>query len=328
MRPRPGWQTVVSTALALLILTGGCRSAATPTPTPRPAPPGNAVDAMLELAPASLGEGEKLRVVATTTLVGDVVSNVGGDQIALTVLMPVGADPHSFEPTPTDVMAVSRAHVVFANGLGLEEFLDELIENAGGDRPVVPVSLGIEVRTLEGKGVDPHVWFSPVNVVVWTENIQRALAALDPAHREGYETNARRYIRELEALDEWIEAQVANIPPDRRKMVTDHRAFGYFADRYGLEMVGAVVKSFSTVAEPSAQELAALEETIRQYDVPAIFVGINVNQALVQRVAEDTGIRLVPLYTGSLGPPGSGAETYLDLMRFNVNAIADGLGRQ
>jgi ABC-type Zn uptake system ZnuABC Zn-binding protein ZnuA len=177
----------------------------------------------------------------------------------------------------------------------------------------------------EHETLDPHVWFSPANVVIWTRNIAQALGTLDPAHREAYTANAAAYAKSLNELDAWIEAEVEKVPPERRNLVTDHMALSYFADRYGFEMVGTVVKGFSSAAEPSAQEVARLEEEVRKHQVPAIFVGLTVNPKLAQRIAEDTGIRLVPLYTGSLSASGGEADTYLKFMRYDVTAIVRAL---
>jgi len=271
----------------------------------------------------------KLRVVATTTLVGDVARAVGGDAMELTVLLPVGADPHTFEPTPRDAATLANAHVIFVNGAGLESFLSRLLANVGDKVRVVSVSDGIELRRFEGEHegeeVDPHVWFNPLNVVVWTHNIERALSTLDPANASTYAANARQYEATLRELDAWIQDQVAQVPPERRKLVSDHAVFGYFADRYRFEQVGTVIPGFSTVAEASAHELAGLVDTIRELGVPAIFVGTTVNPSLAQRIAEDTGIRLVRLYTGSLSEPGGPADSYLSFMRYDVSAIVDAL---
>ncbi len=290
------------------------------------------------LAPVRLEPGERLRVVATTTIVGDVVARVGGDAIQLTVLLPIGADPHTYEPRPADLTAVAQAHVLFVNGLGLEEFLESTLRNVG-NVPVVSVSEGIPPRALEahehegheegeeqheGEEVDPHVWMDVRNVMVWVENIQKTLSALDPGNASLYAANAAAYRAELEELDAWILQQVAQIPPQNRKLVTNHPSFGYFADRYGLEQVAAVYP-ISPGSEPSAREIAELEETIRQFGVPAVFAETTVNPKLAEQVARDTGIRLVTLYTGSLGGPGSGAESYVAMMRYNVAAIVDAL---
>jgi ABC-type Zn uptake system ZnuABC Zn-binding protein ZnuA len=288
------------------------------------------------LKPVALGPGEKLEVVATTNIVGDVVSQVGGDRIRLTTLMGIGVDPHSYVPTPTGTAAIHDAHVLFANGAGLEANLDKMVENAGGNAVEVIVSKGIELRRLAGDHVgegetghkqentDPHVWFDVKNVIHWVDTIERTLCALDPANRETYQANAVAYVHQLEELDAWVVEQVATLPQTNRKLVTNHPAFGYLADRYGLEQVGAVYP-ISPSAEPSAQDIAALEDTIRELAVQAVFTESTVNPTLAQQVAADTGVRLVALYSGSLGGPGSGAESYLELMRYDVTAIVGAL---
>jgi ABC-type Zn uptake system ZnuABC Zn-binding protein ZnuA len=281
-------------------------------------------------APPARVPGETLRVVATTNIVGDVVRQIGGDRIALTVLMEPGVDPHSYVPTPADTAAVYDAHVVFANGLGLEESLEEMLESTGGDATQVHLSDDLAVREGPGdddhehEGVDPHVWLDVRNVIHWTETIKDTLGALDPINAEAYRGNAAAYARELEKLDAWVVQQMATVPEGSRKLVTNHPAFGYFASRYGLEQVGTVYP-ISPAAEPSAQEIAALEDAIRGYGVPAVFAESTVNPKLAQQVAEDTGVRLVPLYSGSLGGPGSGVESYLELMRYDVTAIVEAL---
>jgi len=311
---------------AVAILTfaaGGCQPRAT-LPTAGEQGTGD----MPGLPAVTLGEGKKLQVIATTNLVGDVVSLVGGDRIALTTLMGVGVDPHSYVPTPAHTAAVHDAHVVFANGAGLEAFLEEMLDSAGGDAVEIDVSAGLELREAEDKeehkGADPHVWFDVQNVIGWVETIQHTLSALDPANAEGYEASAGAYVRELEALDAWIVERVATIPQANLKFVTNHPAFGYFADRYGVEQVGAVYP-ISPASEPSAQDIAKLEGVIRTYGVPAVFTESTVNPKLADQVARDTGVKLIPLYTGSLGGPGSGAESYIALMRYDVNAIVDAL---
>ena len=174
-------------------------------------------------------------------------------------------------------------------------------------------------------GGDPHVWTDPRLVSLWAERTAQALGELDPANAATYQANAAAYQQQLSELDAWIEAQVAQIPAGNRKLVTDHETFNYFADRYGFQTVGAVIPGFSTLAEPSAQELAALEDAIRSLGVKAIFVDSTVNPALAERVAQDTGTRLVRVYSGSLSEAGGEAGTYLDYMRFNTNAIVSAL---
>jgi len=284
-------------------------------------------DEMPPLSPVPLGEGEKLQVIATTSIVADVVKNIGGDLIDLTTLIPPGSDPHTFEPTPRDAAAVAKAHVVFINGAGLEQFLEPLLESVGGTEKITSVSYGIELRRLDGEHgqADPHVWFDPYNVIVWTHNIEQALGALDPDNASAYTARARAYEAELRELDAWIRDQVAQVPAANRKLLTDHKVLGYFADRYGFEQVGTVIPGLSTLAQPSAQELTALEDIIRRHNVKAIFVGTTVNPRLAQQIADDTGASLVFLYTGSLSEPNGPADSYLSLMRYDVAAIVEAL---
>jgi ABC-type Zn uptake system ZnuABC Zn-binding protein ZnuA len=296
-----------------------------------------------KLTPANLGDGEKLSVVVTTTIVADVVSHIGGDVIELTTLIPFGVDPHVYEPTPRDYRAVAEANVVFINGFGLEMFMGDILEQVADEAPIVSLSEGVEVFQFSGGelfedahddgglhegeegGADPHVWFDPFSVVVWVENASQALGALDPVHAELYNANAQEYSRQLNELDRWIEGQVERVAEDDRLLVTDHLIFGYFARRYGFQMVGAVVPAYSTAAQPSAQEIANLEDTIRGKQVKAVFVGPTANRKLIDRVAEDTGVKLVTLYTASLSETGLPAGTYLDFMKYNVGEIVGAL---
>jgi ABC-type Zn uptake system ZnuABC Zn-binding protein ZnuA len=299
------------------------------------------------LRPIERPAGEPLRVLATTSILGDVVGQVGGEAISLTTLIPAGVDPHAFQPTPRDARLLADADVIFINGFGLEEFMADLIEQAGGDALVVSASLGItpleapgehagKQTEHEGEGppagadpqepaVDPHTWFDPNNVIHWTENIQAALAASDPDHAQEYAANAAAYRAQLQALDSEIRASVERIPPERRRLVTDHEELGYFAEEYGFEVAGTVLTSSSSLAEPSAQEMAALFDQIRAQGIPAIFVTSVANPALAQRLAEDAGVQLVTLQGHSLTNDQGAASSYLDLMRYNVRAIVEAL---
>jgi ABC-type Zn uptake system ZnuABC Zn-binding protein ZnuA len=303
--------------------------------------------------PAPDASGGKLKVVATTTIVADVVAEVGGEMIELDTLLPVGADPHGFNPTPQDVAKIADAELVFANGAGLEEFLEELIENAGAEDKVVHVSEGIDFLEFEEgehhhegeeheehedeeheehegeehehHGIDPHTWTDPNNVILWVHNIEAALNEIDPENAKTYQANAEDYEQELVELDAWIREQVDQVPQDDRKLVSDHAIFGYFARAYGFEQVGALIPGYSTMAEPSAQELTALEDAIGAYDVQAIFVGNTVNPSLGERVAEDTGVALVFVYTGSLSEPDGLAGSYIKYTEFITNAFVEAL---
>lgn len=290
---------------------------------------------------------EKLRVVTTTTFLGDVVGIIAGDVTELTVLLEAGQNPHVYQPTPQDLVKVSKADLIFVNGLGLEEFLDDLLDGIETTAAVFEVSEGIsplEVRDPDSEhkgdeeqdqdhkseklpsssGEDPHVWFNPNNIMIWIDNIEAVLGENDPDNNETYRNNAAAYRSEIIQLDYWIREQVAQIPPENRKLVTDHTSLNYFAEEYGFEQIGAVIPAQTTEAETSGQQLAELIDTIREQEVKAIFVGIDYDSTLSQRVAEETGINLIPLYISSLSaePP---AESYLTFMRFNIKTIVDAL---
>ena len=299
------------------------------------------------LRPIERPAGEPLRVLATTSILGDVVGQIGGAAISLTTLIPAGVDPHAFQPTPRDARLLADADVIFINGFGLEEFMADLIEQAGGDAVVVSASLGItpleapgelgeEQSEHEGEGapagtdiqqhaVDPHTWFDPNNVIHWTENIQAALVAADPERAQEYAANAAAYQSQLHALDSEIRESVQRLPQERRVLVTDHEELGYFAEEYGFEIIGAVIPSASSLAEPSARELASLFDAIRAKGVSAIFVTSVANPAVAQRLAEDAGVRLVTLHGHSLTDEQGPAPGYLELMRYNVRAIVEAL---
>lgn len=324
---------VLIVMLALGVLTGCGNGGAAPAS----ADPEGVLPASLE--PVDLGPDERLSVVATTSIVADVVANVGGDRIELIRLMPLGVDPHAFEPTPRDMAASSDADVIFINGAGLEIFLSDLLEVAGEQTPVISVSRGIDFlppaeghEHAEGEDdhedeaeVDPHVWFDPNNVKIWVENIRDSLIRLDPDNADVYEANAADYMAQLEELNAWMQDQVNSIPKDRRNLVTDHAVFTYFVNAYGFDQVGVVIPGASTLSEPSARELAALAETITEDEVPAIFVSTTVDPRLAEQVAQDTGIEVVSLYTGSLSSEDEPAATYLDFMRYNMTQIVDAL---
>ncbi len=328
-------RAIFALALLAILAAGGCRLAGEGELTDGAAPGA--------LSPASLEQGEKLRVVATTSLIADVAANVGGDRIELAQLIPTGADPHGFTPAPQDLRTLNDAHVIFVNGLGLEESLLPVLENLDRPVPLVTVNDGIAVIELgESAGaeteeehadegghdhgnVDPHAWFSVPNVQVWTGNIATALSVLDPAQAEAYAAAAASYQETLAALDRDLRDQIDAIPSEARKAATDHQALGYLAKEYGIEVVGAIVPSFSTLASASAQEMAALQERIKAEGVKAILVSTTVNPQTANRLAQDLGISVVPIYTGSLSEADGPAATYVDFMRSNVSAIVEAL---
>lgn len=287
---------------------------------------------VLALIVACSWSAASLRIVCTTTIVGDVVARIAGERNELTVLLPVNADPHAFEPTPQDLVAIARADVVFLNGAGLEGNLDPILENASG--LVVALSDDLDLLRLDASedeeghdGADPHVWFDPTYVGAWVDLIADTLSDQDPGGESEYRARADAYRSELAELDEWIEDQLSGLPEERRRLVTDHAVFGYFAARYGFEQVGTVFPGLSSLSQPSARDLASLEEAIVALGVPVLFVGTTVNRSLAEQIAADTGTRIVTLYTGSLSEPGGPAGGYLELMRYDVTAIVEGLSK-
>ncbi len=267
----------------------------------------------------------KLRVAASTTFVGEVVAAIGGDAIDVDVIYPRDADPHAFEPTPRDIAKLGGETIIFENGLGLETALQGPLKalQTGGIE-IIEVSRGISARTAGGSE-DPHVWSDPIALMTWTTNIETTLVRLDPADAAGFHECAAACRKMLVETDSWIRKQVEKIPAARRVLVTDHDALEYFAHRYGFKIVGTVLPGFSTLAEPSPRELAALEETIRREKVPAVFVDGPATPVLARRVAEDTGAKLITLPGCSLGAAGSETGTLPGYLRTLATRIAEGL---
>jgi zinc/manganese transport system substrate-binding protein/manganese/iron transport system substrate-binding protein len=294
----------------------GCDSGAQSTATPTGA------------AATPSGVGAKLKVVATTTQIGSMAQSVAGDLADVRSILTPGADPHVFEPRPSDVTAISMANVVFKNGVGLDDWMDKIIRNAGGQRPLVDVSKGVPVRKgdKEEPNGDPHIWFSVPNAITMTTNIRDALVQADPSHAGTYNANTAAYVSKLRDLDKYIMDQVATVPPGQRKMVTNHDAFGYYIDRYGLTFVGSIIPSMSTDAEPSAQDVAGLIQKIKAENVKAIFLESSINPKLAQQIAQEANVKVVDtLYGDSLGEQGTPGATYEGMMRYNTDTIVSAL---
>lgn len=262
-------------------------------------------------------ESGNVRVVTTLELFADFVRNVGGDRVRVTALLPPGADPHTYELAPAQVAEITRADVVFVNGLDLEEATLGVIErNAPSASPVVTLSEGL--TPLDG---NPHFWLDVTLAMRYVERIRDALSAVDPEGAPGYAARARDYLAQLEALDADFRDAVERIPPERRKLVTFHDAFTYLAARYGLEVVAVVVKSPGR--EPSAADVAELARQIREQRVPVVFKEPQFNARVLDLAARDAGVEVRELYSDALS---SAAPTYVEMMRFNLRQLAEGLG--
>ncbi len=273
-------------------------------------------------SPTSAESVSEYRVLASTTILADIVQNVAGNRVKVQSLIAAGVDPHSFQPAPQDLARISEADLLIFNGAGYESFQRILVENSGSRGQVVEAAAGLSSGS---EAVDPHFWLDPNNVFVYVENIREGLTHLDPDGAAEFKSNADAYIAELTALDAWITDQVNQIPAEKRLLVTNHEAFGYFAERYGFTVVGTVIESFSTDASPSAQQLATLIDQIEASRAPAIFLDAGDNPALAEQIAEETGIRVVTdLHLESLTDDAP-AATYLDMMEHNVTLIVDAL---
>ena len=276
-----------------------------------------------------------VKVVATTTMLGDIARNVVGDQGAVEVLLPIGADPHGFQPSSSQVSAIYKADLVIANGLGLEEGLADVLAAASADgvnvlevaRDVDPVSF-IDRRPCNvdtARICDPHVWLDPERDAETALLIGGALALTDASVE--WEARAEDYAAELRESDRAIEEILSVVPAPDRILVTNHGSLGYFADRYGFEVIGTVIPGGSTVSEPSSADIAALVGVINETGVSAIFAETTEETSLADAIASevDHPVRVILLFTGSLGPPGSGADTLIGMLETNANRVAGGL---
>lgn len=286
-----------------------------------------------ELTAADLN-GRSLKVIATTSIIGDVVAQVGGDAIELTTLIQPGQDPHSYEPGAQELTAVSDADIIFVNGWDLEETLAANLESIGKDVPIVPVSANIQPLAFDSgdhdhSSVDPHTWFDVQNVGQWVENIETSFSQLDSDNAEAYARNADTYQAQLNELDAYAQAELGGIPPEKRFLVTNHDALGYLAHAYGLEVVGTVIPGSSTLAEPSARDIADLISTMDEHDICTIFTETTISDTLAKTTAAELNecdtINVIPLYTGALSPTGSNADNYIGMVQANIDAIVTGL---
>lgn len=276
-----------------------------------------------------------LNVLASTTFLADIAQNVAGDRAKVESLLPVGADPHSYQAAPSDVAKISESNVLILNGVEYEHFIETLLGNAGGERVIVEATAGLTPHQMEEhaegeeehghEAGDPHMWLDPNLVISYVENIRDGLSQADPEGAETYKANAEAYIAQLKDLDKWIVEQVDTVPAERRLLVTNHEAMGYFAERYGFEVAGSVIPSFSSDATPSAQEMAALVDEIKILNAPAIFLDTADNDILAKQIADETGVMIVSdLHLESL-TDGTPAPSYIDMMKDNVSKIVEAL---
>lgn len=269
----------------------------------------------------AIAEGGPIKVVATTSFLADIAQNVAGSRLTIRSLLPPGANPHAYQPTPRDAAALAQSQLLIVNGLGYETWLKNLMGASQLQATMITATDGVQAI-----GGDPHMWMNPLNVVQYTNNIRDGLSEADPAGAAEYAANASTYITSLKTLDAWIKTRVSQVPSEKRVLVTNHDELGYFAQAYGFQILGAVIPSVTSEAAPSAQQMAQLIQTVKTSKAPAIFVDINENQNLARQIASETGAKVITdLYVESLSPGNGPASTYLDMLRYDAVTIVDAL---
>jgi len=273
---------------------------------------------------------EKLKVLASFSILGDLVKNVGGDRVEVGTVVGANGNAHVYAPSPADSRRIVAARLVVVNGLGFEGWLDRLVKASDTKAPVVVASAGVKPLQRAGEHdhdhgrTDPHAWQSVANVKIYAANIRDALSKVDPAGQGAYAANAAAYLAKLDALDQEVKDTVAKIPPDRRRVITSHNAFGYFQSAYGVAFIAP--QGMSTEAEPSAKDLAAIIALIRREKISAVFLENVTDERLIRQVASETRAKIGgTLYSDALTEANGPAPTYIDLIRHNVRQLAAAL---
>jgi ABC-type Zn uptake system ZnuABC Zn-binding protein ZnuA len=305
------------------------------------------------------GQAGLPKVLAVESFLADITKNVVGSRLEVETLMPIGLDPHSFEPSPGDVAKIAESDILIINGSGFEAWLNDIITGVNDKIIIVECSKGLKNRIQDENGLeqgsnesgvvteaasdsgqdkasenetgysqegDPHYWLDPNLVMVYVQNIKDALQKSDPQGKDLYIKNAQDYTSKLRELDAWIKEEVKIIPPEERLLVTNHESFGYYADRYGFKVIGTIIPNFSSASSPSAKEISSLIEKIKAADVRAIFLETGSDSKIADQIAKETGITVVTeLFTHSITGPGGPAPTYIEMMKFNTKTIVESL---
>jgi ABC-type Zn uptake system ZnuABC Zn-binding protein ZnuA len=294
----------------------------------KPLEPGTLLFLILLLTSGILPAQRPFKVVATASILSDMAKNIAGDAVEVATIVPIGGDPHIYEPTPSDAQLVASADLILKNGLTFEGWLDELIENSGTRARIVTVTEGIEpIKSSTYKNAtDPHAWMDASNGMVYSANICKALTALDPANEKMYAFNLGIYRQQLELVDSFIFEKIKTIPEQRRILITSHDAFQYYGRRYGLKLES--VLGTSTDAEVQTSDIMRLNQVIKSNGVPAVFIESTINPKLLEQLARDNHIEVGgKLYSDSIGDEQSPAPTYIDMLRHNTEVIAEALSR-
>jgi ABC-type Zn uptake system ZnuABC Zn-binding protein ZnuA/ABC-type Mn2+/Zn2+ transport system permease subunit len=317
-------QTNTPPGAAVAVVSGAVFAlAAIARAAPRRAVAAGAAGILLALAGCGGGSsgGDRLEVVATTTQIGDFARQVGGGAVHVTQILKPNTDPHEYEPRPSDVRATADAQIAFESGDDLDGWMSKVVDDSGADLEPINLGAGVPVKRKD----DPHWWHDPRNAIAAVKRIRDALAKAEPSNTARFDANAEAYLGKLRALDTGIERCLSAVPASDRKLVTDHDAFGYFAGRYGIRVIGAVIPSQTTQAQPSAGDLARLSAVIRREQVKAVYPESSVSPKLAEAIARQTGATArYTLYGDTLGPEGSHGATYLAMEQANADAIVRG----
>ncbi len=272
---------------------------------------------------------EKPLILGTASMISDMATNIFGDKANVQNIVPIGGDPHMFEPTPKSAQTVNKANLVLMNGLTFEGWLMELVENSGTKAKVITTTEGVDVISSVdyANSSDPHAWMNAANAVIYSDNIRKAAIELLPEHTDYFNANFEKYKAELEALDQYIIDQINSIPEQQRVLITSHDAFQYYGRKYGIRLESAM--GTSTEADAQTSDIMQLNKTIKETGVPAIFVESTINPKLIEQVATDNNIIIGgELFADSLGDEESGADTYIKMMRQNTDKIANALKQE
>ena len=277
----------------------------------------------LAISVAPLRAQDRLHVVTSFSILGDLARNVGGDRVSITTLVGPDSDVHVYTPAPADAKKVADAKLLLINGLGLEGWLPRLLQSSGSKAPIILATKGIAPLKL-GSDADPHAWQSVANARIYVANIRDALVAAAPADAEVFRANTDAYLAKFDALDREVREAVAKIPQNRRKVISTHDAFGYFAAAYGIEFIAP--EGVSTESEPSARDIAGIITQIKTSKIPAVFLENISDPRLIQRIAAETGAKIGgTLYSDSLTGENGDAPTYIDMVRHNIKALTSAL---
>ncbi len=300
---------LLSTGVCLSLLIGGCEAGSSGSKD---------------------GDSDQPQVVSTSTIIADLTERIGGEAIEHQGILQPGTDPHVYEPTPQDSVALEKADLILYNGFNLEPGLIKMINSTGVQADKYAVGEVVKPLNFEYQGQqepDPHVWGDGSNAIAMTEAIRDRLIELSPEAEAEFRTNAQELIKELRRVDRWISEQIATIPENQRRLVTTHDAFQYYTSAYGLEMAGTLI-GISTEEQPSAQTVKNLANELKKKQIPAIFAETTINPQLIQTVAEEAGVQLAPqeLYSDSIGAPGSKGDSYIKMLVANTESIVESLG--